>query len=82
MFGLENMVTLIIGSGKADLGGKGREPLKRGDRLCWILSGGKGLSWERSEGLVGDKAGNQNGKKNPGNNRDYYRHAVSGPQGC
>lgn len=44
LFGLENMVTLIIGSGKVDLGGKGREPMKTGDRLCWELNGGKALS--------------------------------------
>lgn len=53
MFGLENMVTLLIGSSKGDL--EEREPLKRGDRMCWTFNRGQRLSWERSKCLVGER---------------------------
>lgn len=54
MFGLENMVALIIGSGKADLGRKGREPLKRVTDCVGHSTEVRDCR-ERCQGLVGEK---------------------------
>lgn len=64
MFGLENMVALIIGNGKVDLRRKGREPLKRvtdcvghSTEVRDCLGRGARIWWGK---------GNQNEKRNPG----------------